>query len=279
MNESEATVFHREGDVCSKMPQDLEEYKKCLEKEHKIDIELNRVHYESITGKIKNNFEKSDFWVKLIENLKEFDSEYHIDRGYPLIVSPMKPKLDIKSFKSFLEKTFRKNILENKNYPHEPENGWIFPDNWYSRIDDIIRTTIVVKYLDGVEFMIDKIHSLCNEFNLPPCHVDFEAKEEGYYAAHLYIKQVFEIPKLPWDTELVNVFIEIQITTQIQEVIRTLLHKYYEERRKRVKKEDIKWQWNYKSEEFSANYLGHILHYMEGMIMDIREKQKEVDKE
>ena len=26
--------------------------------------------------------------------------------------------------------------------------------------------------------------------------------------------------------------------------------------------------------EFAANYLGHVLHYVEGMIMDIREKQE-----
>jgi len=53
-----------------------------------------------------------------------------------------------------------------------------------------------------------------------------------------------------------------------------LLHKYYEERRKKLKKEDIIWQWDWRSDEFSANYLGHILHYIEGMIMEIREKQR-----
>jgi hypothetical protein len=53
------------------------------------------------------------------------------------------------------------------------------------------------------------------------------------------------------------------------------LHKYYEERRKRIKEENIKWQWNYKSDEFTVNYLGHILHYVEGMIMEVRETQKE----
>jgi hypothetical protein len=54
-----------------------------------------------------------------------------------------------------------------------------------------------------------------------------------------------------------------------------LLHKYYEERRKKIGAEDVKWQWNYKTDEFVANYLGHILHYVEGMIMEIRDKQKE----
>lgn len=52
-----------------------------------------------------------------------------------------------------------------------------------------------------------------------------------------------------------------------------MLHTYYEEQRRKGKRED-KWQWDYNSEEFSANYLGHILHYVEGMIMEVREKQE-----
>ncbi len=71
----------------------------------------------------------------------------------------------------------------------------------------------------------------------------------------------------------VNVPVEIQITTQLPEVIRKLMHKYYEEKRSKLNT-NTKWQWDYKSNEFSLNYLGHILHYIEGMIMEIREKQR-----
>jgi len=86
--------------------------------------------------------------------------------------------------------------------------------------------------------------------------------------------QEFEIPKFPYDTERVVVSLEIQITTQLQEVIRRLLHKYYESRRMDMEEEESKWQWNYRSDEFVANYLGHILHYVEGMIVEVRERQK-----
>jgi hypothetical protein len=85
-----------------------------------------------------------------------------------------------------LLKTFRKNILDNKNWPDEPGNGWIVPDNWYTKVNDIIRTLIIVKYLDGVDFVQERIGSLCDR----------------------------------------------HLTTQLQEVIRKLLHKYYEDRRK-----------------------------------------------
>lgn len=258
-------------------PKDLNGYKEWLKKDHKIEISAQtKTYYDSVTNIIKRDFEESNCWVALIDNLREFDSQYSLQKeGYSLLLTPRdKPTLYIKPFESFLGKTLRINILQNQNWPCEPEGGWILPNNWYSRINDIIRTLVVVKYLDGVEFMVEKIHSLYGQHGLP-CIPYYEAKEEGYYAAHLYTRREFEVPGPKWDTEKIIVSIEIQITTQIQEAIRKLLHKYYEERRQGIVEEDIKWQWNYKSDEFDANYLGHILHYVEGKIMKIREKQKE----
>lgn len=256
-------------------PKDLESYKKWLKKEHNIkNFDLIQSHYEKGAHGIKKDFEESKIWIELLHHLKEYNNDYLVITGYDLLTPGFTPELKIKPFKSLLEKTFRKNILENKNWPHEPKNGWILPENWFYRINDIIRTLFIVKYLDGVDFIIDKIESHCTEYEMV-CRHHLEAREEGYYAAHLYTQQNFEIPKIPWNTERVDLTIEIQITTQLQDVIRVLLHKYYEERRKTIKEDSIKWQWNYKSDEFITNYLGHILHYVEGMIMEIREKQKE----
>lgn len=261
--------------MSSKKPKDIDEYKEWLRKKHEIDIaDRTRTRYQHVTTIIKVDLEKSEFWAQLTENLGEFNAEYLLRTGYNLLRPKFEPKLDIKPFNSFLAKTFKKNVVDNKRWPDEPEVGWILPDNWYAKINDIVRTLLVVKYLDGVEFMIGRIKSLCEQHGMK-CRVFLEAREEGYYAAHLYTRQEFEIPRVTWDTEKVDVSIEIQITTQVQEVIRQLLHKYYEESRKRPRKEDRKWQWNYRSDEFVANYLGHILHYVEGMIMEIREKQKE----
>jgi hypothetical protein len=256
-------------------PQNIDEYREWLSKKHRIDISgRDKTYYSSVTNKIKVDFEKSNFWVKLMENLREYDSEYQLRTGYPLLIPGPKPDLYIKPFDSFLLKTFRKNVLENERWPGEPKDGWILPNNWFCMINDIVRTLFVVKYLDGVEFLIDKIKTCC-ELHRLSCNCFLEAKEEGYYAAHLYSEQEFVVPSTNWDTERIKVSTEIQITTQLQEVIRRLLHKYYEERRKRIKEENIKWQWNYKSDEFTVNYLGHILHYVEGMIMEVRETQKE----
>lgn len=35
---------------------------------------------------------------------------------------------------------------------------------------------------------------------------------------------------------------------------------------------DVAWQWQYRGDQFVPNYLGHILHYIEGMIMEVRER-------
>lgn len=263
--------------MANQKPKDITEYIKWLKEKHGVEINRAQVHYSSVTAKVEQDFEKSDFWIQMTESIRKYDQEYLSQTGYHLITDGFKPELHIKPFESYVLKTFRKNVLENKSWPNEPANGWIFPNSGYSQINDIVRTLFVVKYLDGVKFLIDKIEHLCKQHEMM-CNVFLEAREEGYYAAHLYTKQKFEIPKVSWDTEKVDISIEFQITTQVQEVIRKLLHKYYELKRKRIEEKDVKWQWDYQSDEFSANYLGHILHYVEGMIMEIREKQKEEKK-
>ena len=96
-----------------------------------------------------------------------------------------------------------------------------------------------------------------------------ECQMQGFAIQHdqSYVyKTAFEVPADDWDTKKINVKIEIQIRTQVQDVIRRLLHNYYEKRRQHIDKQDVNWQWNYRSDDFSANYLGHILHYLEGLI-------------
>jgi hypothetical protein len=260
----------------SNKPKDLDEYKQWLYKNHQIKISsVSETHYYAVADRIERDFQECDFWKNLILELHEINDEYRVKTGYPLLIGEHPPELIIKPFDSFFLKTFRLNILENENFPHEPKGNWIFPDSWFIRIQDIVRTFFTVKFLDGVKFLIEKIEQISSQNDLET-EVSFEAREEGYYAAHLNVKSEFEIPKINFETEKIMASVEIQITTQLQEVIRKLLHKHYEELRKRAEKPNIKWQWDYKSDEFSTNYLGHILHYIEGMILDIREKQRRV---
>lgn len=260
-------------------PRNLEEYGKWLQEYHGFIIDKKiENHYNSIASKIKNDFENSNVWTAIISRMQDINNEYLSQTGYQLFINEFKPILVTKTFNSFLEKSFRKNVVFNKNWiiddkPVPPSGGWITPNNWIEKTNDILRTYFVVKYLDGVETLMQKIIEIFKE-NLLEYNKTFEARDEGYYAVHVYTNYNFEIPKITWDTENKIISVEIQITTQLQDVISKLTHKYYENRRICMEKSDKKWQWKYDSEEFTVNYLGHILHYLEGMIMEVRQKQK-----
>lgn len=254
-------------------PLNIKEYKNWVKDKFSIELSNKDInYYHSVTNKIISEFKSNPFWKEFNNLFNNYNQTYFVKNNYKLYSSSDLPELKIKPYDSFILKTFRKNIINNGNFPQEPEGGWYLPENWYSRISDIVRTIISVKYLDGVDYLIERLSEICKQNDLK-CNTDYEAKEEGYYAAHFYVEVISEIPKENWDTIKIPTTIEIQITTQIQEIIKNLLHKYYESNRKKILSDSKKWQWDYKSDEFATNYLGHILHYVEGMIMEIREKQ------
>jgi hypothetical protein len=257
-----------------------EDYVRWLEENLQYNPGKARYYYDYITDKIKIDFIQSAIWKEISNNLNEYDTEYRLKYKYPLLITKEPPEIKIKPYGSMINKTYRKNVLLNKNWPKSPtgnNNTWYNPDDCFSQLNDILRTTIVVKYLDGIDFVIKKIDEVCTR-NGVKLNVHYEARDEGYYAVHTYLKQNFEIPGMLWDTKIVSMTIEIQITTQLQEVIRQLTHERYEKQRmvSGIRRDSSKkWQWDYTSEEFKENYLGHILHYVEGMIMEVRDKQQE----
>lgn len=258
----------------SAKPTTVRDYITWLMQEHKPDqASLSRQYYDAVATKAQTHWESSPFWTQLISHLRDYHAEYQIATGYPLLASEGAPSLHRKPFDSFLLNSLRKNVLDNPRWPQPPEGGMVLPSNWFSKIHDVIRTQVVVKYLDGVEFLGGRIRQLCESHGLRN-RFSLEAREEGYYAAHFYVEMELEIPRVDWDTAKVTMCLEIQITTQLQEVIKRLLHRYYEDRRTRGGAAPDSWKWDYRSDEFVANYLGHILHYVEGMIMEVRDRQR-----
>ena len=230
-------------------------------------------HYEAVTRKLRDDFVASDFWRTALAAIRDADARYQIDSGYRLLMSDSSPDVVIKPYRSVVEKAFRKNILLNDAFPDPPAGGWIGPSNWYTAIKDLVRTTLTVKYLDGVTLVAEELQSVCGKKSIR-IERDFEARMEGYYACHVSVTQEMAIPLRNWSSAIIDSSVEIQITTQLQDVIKKLLHQHYENRRSSGSSLDDKpWQWDYSADEFVANYLGHILHYVEGMIMDVRRRQ------
>ncbi len=253
-------------------PDDLLKYATWLKRALNVAIDRRtKNHYDTVAVKLKATVESSAFWATLCGSLQAYDEEYLTKTGYRLFMEPdAKPELLTKPYESLLLKTFRRNVLDNANWPEPPAGGWLVPENWYSAVRDIVRTCIVVKYIDGVDFLCAKLRGL-SDTNLLECELSFEAREDGYYAAHFNLRSAAEIPMMNFDSEAIKHWFELQVTTQLQEVIRRMLHLYYERKRQAPKSNDApKWQWQYSGDEFVANYLGHILHYVEGMIMEVR---------
>lgn len=254
-------------------PQTMEEYMPWFESEFECNLRDYANYYDIATSHLKHKLEISQFWQSLGKELPNINDRYKMQKGCPLMARTEAPDILIKSLESLTLKSFRKNVLNNPSFPEPPSiSGWIYQDNWFTSIHDILRTTIVVKYLDGVEFLLDELKTLAKQKG---CRFDYslEAREEGYYAAHGALSLTLDVIDQKFNPIPTEIEVEIQITTELQEVIKTLLHKHYEENRKRIAPSNRKWQWDYNCDEFSSNYLGHIVHYVEGRIVAIRDKQ------
>lgn len=251
------------------------QYKKWLEDNHGVRVDARlATYYNTVASSIRAAFVVP--WTELNRDFPRFSEQYLVAKSFFLFAAPLGIDIEIqtKSFDSFINKTYRKNVIENENWPEPPPKGWLLPDNWYSRVGDIARTRIVAKYLDGVSYLIECITTFCVAHGLG-IEASYVVRDEGYYAAHIDLSLDTNIPAVDWDSIPVRAHMELQISTQLQDVIGSLTHQYYTTRRD-VRKNSgaVQWQWQWDSDEFSANYLGHLLHYLEGMIMDVRERQR-----
>lgn len=253
-------------------PENIEDFKNWLRTHFKFDYGAYQHYYSVATSLLQKDFCNSQFWLKLGDELNNIDDEYKKATGYQLLAKTEMPEIYIKSLDSLLIKIFRKDILNNQFYPDPPETGWLNPDNWFTNVNDILRTTFIVKYLDGVEFILSKLSKIAAETS---CKFNYslEAREEGYYAAHAGVQIELDLVGKDFQPLKQIIKVELQVTTELQSIIKGLLHKYYEVNREKHRNNDYKWQWDYKCDEFASNYLGHIVHYVEGMIVEIRDKQ------
>ncbi|MDD4924655.1 MAG: hypothetical protein PHF74_07500 [Dehalococcoidales bacterium] len=142
------------------------DYKVWLLKECGVAItEDTHYLYDDNIKAIKAQLENSPFWKELCNNLKAYNQACYSDYGYNLFNTLNIPEIKDKEFSSFLEKTYRLNILRNDNYPkpHVLYKEWIVPSNWFEKVNDCIRTTFIVTYLDGVTFFKEKLQELCKK--------------------------------------------------------------------------------------------------------------------
>lgn len=254
-------------------PLDFEKYKKWLEKEFpEWPLKKAEMNFHSVTQSALVEFSASPFIASVRDELSNWNDLYYREKkGYYLFpISVPNIELQLKTFNSALDKTFRKNVINNPQWDKEPDGGWISPENWFESIHDLVRTQIIVKYMDGVEYLVQKLIQLSESLGVKHT-VELEARSAGYYAAHFYIYLPFTIPTLKFDPKQVVMQLEIQITTQLQDAISKLTHERYVFNRSR-QSSDESWRWDYQHENFKPSYLAHVLHFIEGMILEIRDQ-------
>jgi len=225
-----------------------------------------------ILGVWSDNFLKAGWREVLTGAAEEYMSEFGVslfaDEATPEVVLKTKP------YPSVLDKLYRENVIWNPKFPEQPEKGWCAPDDVFSRFNDIIRTRIVLRYLDGPEYLAKKISVFAQSLGF---QCDFESREsdEGYYGFHVYITTQTDIPDRSYSNRASSSKLEIQLTTQLQDVLRDLTHKFYEERRLQHQPDRKAWKWAHKSNHFRSAYIAHTLHLLEGIILDVRDGNKE----
>jgi ppGpp synthetase/RelA/SpoT-type nucleotidyltranferase len=231
--------------------------------------------YKQNASFIRTTAQSHDFFKGLDNFLKDYREAYYAQTGANLFMRGVpEVVLDIKSYNSAINKSFRHNVVLNKNFPAPPEGDWVRPINWFSIFNDIVRSTIVCKFIDGPQFLAEQLKDYATGLTLDSDYTT-QQKDDGYYAYHYYVNIPVEL-LINGVAGVVNVKIEIQLTTQLQEVLYEITHRYYEHLRNQRAVDPSKWKWEVNSNRFRAGYVSHTLHLLEAIILELRDSDDTV---
>ncbi len=174
-------------------------------------------------------------------------------------------ELKIKPLESLFDKLYRKNILQNGKWIPDQEPK-IAISQCHEKVDDLFRTRMICRYMDGPKFLCKHLADFCDAQGIEN-NCRSVITPLGYHAWHFYLKQ--ELDDFNGGGAS-HVWIELQFTTQLAEVITSLTHVHYEAARSGGTPTP-NWQWDVYSNEFRPAYIGHGLHLLEGIIQEFRD--------
>lgn len=251
----------------------FEDYKAWLIESLSIDLDDPRykLFYELNATRVLTTAQQHRFFLDAERFLSDVSAEYDAAGPYGLLMGRNEIQLVTKPFDSVINKSYRKNIAFNNRFPKEPLDGWCTPSQWFTAFDDIVRGTIVTKYIDAPEFLSSKLTEFADTLSLVSS-VSSRESDSGYYAYHFYLSIPVEIAQVDMQPSQIDMKVELQITTQLQEILRKLTHGFYEELRLDPKQDRRAWKWDFQSPRFQASYLGHTLHLLEGVIVQLKNR-------
>lgn len=226
--------------------------------------------YVSVSSGLRAALLHSSFWQRLCDGMDELDRDFRYSRGAYLFRTLDPPIVGTKTFESFLKKTYRFNVVENRDWPDEPVLGWVMPSNWYQKVNDIVRGQLITRHIDGAIFLAQQLQKIAEETKAPS-DLTYRAYDDGYYAIHFYaLIDARVLRKSIGRYEGITGQVELQITTTMQEVIKQMLHEDYRKKRTQMTRQRTPWQWRYEDRDFVLNFLGHELQSLDGTICRLR---------
>ena len=227
--------------------------------------------YETNVNNILTSVTQHPFFVGFSAEVAQWQEGYDHETNSALFMDSAEPHLCVKSFRSVVDKSFRMNILWNKAFPKAPKRGWVNLQNIYAMLNDLVRGSLVCRFIDGPERVARCISDYAGRLDLVSRSYSQE-REDGYYAFHVYVTFPVRVFDVDWNEADVSVEVEIQISTQLQEVLRSLTHHLYESQRLQVADTSGKWKWEFTSSRFKIGYLSHALHLLESVIVESRDQ-------
>ncbi len=212
------------------------------------------------------------FWSEARRLIDAWRSDYRARKGADLLAEPGLRDFTFKSAKS-CERKVRLMCGQRPEFQAFPEAGPPVP-----QIHDLVRTRIVCRYVDGVEFMADQISALAQARFLEPTR-SREGRVEGYFAQHVNFSHEVFYRELGVPTAT-HIQCEIQLATELSTRMWDASHLYYEETRGELD-DSHQWQWTPEDPKFIAYQLGHVMHLADGLLANLRDmswtKKKDPD--
>lgn len=229
-----------------------------------------KTFYDTNTSIALTGVQQSSFYSGLQDKLNEIADAYKASYGAQLFMVGSVPTLQRKPYRSFIDKSFRVNILWNRKFPNPPKLGWITPLTCFTKMNDLIRATITCKYVDGPKHVANSLTDYARTIGTT-CNSYTQQRDEGYYAYHFYSCIPINLLDQDWKEieQLLN--FELQLSTQLQDSLKDITHVFYEKERTLGSANDQAWKWELKSPKFRTSYISHSLHLLEAIIVELRD--------
>ena len=209
-----------------------------------------------------SEFTVCPLWRAASENLTRWRQEYRETFGAELLSVGRLPDFVAKSQSSIKNKLARKlraeedlEVILSKTGPPIPQVG------------DLVRTRVVCKYIDGVEYLTTKLCDLASTMKIDTKR-ERQGRLEGYFAQHINFESdvFYRVGGFPTAT---RVKCEIQLATDFGTRMWDATHKLYEVERDKDR-DPAAWQWAPSDPRFMANQLGHMMHLADGLLVQLR---------